>query len=195
MRSLFSKWQSRRQQKKQLRELADLSKVFNTVSKMEQSGLMAWDARSRRLFIEQPLALLMMTDSRRWHNFIQNCYLYYYYKQSQEAWQKFMQEEELAAVRRYHATASRQLTRADIERIRRARRDEIMKDDMQPPAVEGFEFFIVTPPDLHTEPPLHQQGGVGGESSPAGRLVAVGHFDPETEQMEIAPWSEVQLLL
>lgn len=193
--SLFSKWQSRRQQKKQLRELANLSKVFNTVSKMEQSGLMAWDVSSRRLFIEQPLALLMMTDSKRWHNFIQNCYLYYYYKQSQEAWQKFMLEEELAAVRRYHTTASRQLTRADVERIRRARRDEIMKDDMQPPKVEGFEFFIVSPPDLHTEPSLHQQGGVGCESSPAGRLVAVGHFDPETEQMEIAPWSEVQLLL
>jgi hypothetical protein len=70
-----------------------------------------------------------------------------------------------------------------------------MKDDMQPPAVEGFEFFVVSPPDLHTEPPLHQQEGVGGESSPAGRLVAVGHFDPETEQMEIAPWSEVQLLI
>ena len=193
--SLFSKWQSRRQQKKQLRELADLSKVFNTVSKMEQSGLMAWDARSRRLFIEQPLALLMMTDSKRWRNFIQNCYLYYYYKQSQEAWQKFMLEEELAAVRRYQSTASRQLTRADVERIRRVRRDEIMKDDMQPPKVEGFEFFIVSPPDQHAEPPLNQQGGVGGESSPAGRLVAVGHFDPETEQMEIAPWSEVQLLI
>ena len=70
------------------------------------------------------------------------------------------------------------LTRNDIDRIRRARRAEIAQSDMKPPRVEGFEFFIIR--DTTDAQP---------------DIVAVGHYDPDTEQIEMATWQEVKLLL
>jgi hypothetical protein len=120
------------------------------------------------MFIEQPLALLMMRKAERWQNFVQNLYLYTYYQQCQRAWQDYMIREELAAVRK--AAKGGELSRYDVERIRRARREEIVQSDMEAPKVEGFEFFIITPPTT---------------------LIAVGYYDPEKNAMEMAPWEEV----
>lgn len=202
---MFKHWKERKEQKRKLKELSSFASVFKTLDTMQEKGLLSWDWKSRRLFIELPLAIVMMQNAESWRNFIQNLYLWQYSKECDRAWADFMQKEELKAVREYAKKAAsvpaastagkKALTRGDIERIRTARRNEILLSDMQPPKVEGFEFFIVSPPDLHTEPPLHQQGGVGGGSSPVGQLVAVGHFDPDTERIEMATWEEVSSLL
>ena len=117
------------------------------------------------MFVEQPLALLMMRKAEMWVAFLQNLYLYTYYQQCQRAWNDYMIREELAAVRKAQKGGV-QLSRHDIERIRRQRRDEILQSDIQPPKVEGFEFFIV-------------------EKSAA--LIAVGYYDPEKDTIEMAP--------
>ena len=107
----------------------------------------------------------MMRKAEMWVAFLQNLYLYTYYQQCQRAWNDYMIREELAAVRKAQKGGV-QLSRHDIERIRRQRRDEILQSDIQPPKVEGFEFFIVgTSPDL----------------------IAVGYYDPEKDTIEMAP--------
>ena len=195
--SIISRWKERRRQKKQLRELSGIASVFKTLEQLEQSGLLAWSAKQRQLFIDDSLALLMMKDADTWQNFVQNTYLWLYYRESQAAWEAYLQKEELAAVRKFmkeshagepHGT----LSRSDIDRIRRARREEIAQGDMQPPKVEGFEFIIVAPPNLNG-----QSSMVNGQSKdqPVGIPVAVGHYSPDTERMEMATWQEVEMLL
>ena len=175
----FSK--KRREQRKKLSELKNFSSVFSTLDRLEQSGLLTFDSKSRRLFIAQSLAVLMMRNAESWVNFVNNVYQWLYYQQAQEAWNAHFLKEELAAVRRAsvgenHETV--QLSRADIERIRLAARQQVAESDMEPPKVEPFEFFIVQ-----------------DTTDAAARLIAVGYFNPETNDMELAPWSEVLPLI
>lgn len=194
-----------------------------TLGQLAEKGLLAWDGRSRRLFIDSNLALVMMAKGAdAWQTFMENVYLWLYSRLCDEAWQEFFQKEELKAVREYMAarghngdgsganaelshTEPSPLTRQDIERIRRARRDEILQSDMEPPKVEGFEFFIVSPPEslniehgtlnIDATAQNNGQSSMANGQSPVGELVAVGHYDPETKEMEMATWSEVKPLL
>ncbi len=177
--SYFSK--QRREQRKKLRELKAFASRFSTLDRLEQSGLLTFDSKSRRLFIAQSLAVLMMKDAESWVAFINNAYQWIYYQQAQEAWNGHFLKEELAAVRRAsvgenHETV--QLSRADVERIRLAARQQVAESDMEPPKVEPFEMFIVE--DTVDAKP---------------KIIAVGYFNPETNEIEIAPWSEVEPLL
>ena len=171
----------RREQRRKLKELKQFSSTFSTLDRMEQSGLLTFDSKSRRLFIAQSLAILMMKDAESWVNFITNVYQWLYYQQAQEAWNAHFLKEELAAVRKAsvgdnHETV--QLSRADVERIRLAARQQVAESDIEPPKIEPFEFFIVQ-----------------DTTDAAAKLIAVGYFNPETNDMELAPWSEIQPLL
>ena len=171
----------RREQRKKLSELKNFSSVFSTLDRLEQSGLLTFDSKSRRLFIAQSLAVLMMKDAESWVNFVNNVYLWLTYQESQRLWNDHFLKEELAAVRRAsvgdnHETV--QLSRADVERIRLAARQQVAESDIEPPKIEPFEFFIVQ-----------------DTTDTAAKLIAVGYFNPETNDMELAPWSEVEPLL
>ena len=126
-----------------------------------------------------------------------NIYNYVHFLQTQQAWDEYMQREELAAVRDAMAngqssmvngqssmansslfTFHSSLTREDIDRIRLARRQQIAFSDMEPPKVEPFEFFII---------PLSTEAKV--------EPLAVGYYDPSTGEMDVAPWDEVQSLM
>ena len=173
----FSK--EKRQQRRKLKELSNLSSVFSTISKLETTGLLVWSQKDRRLFIAQSLASLMLAKGpEAWTSFVQNIYLYHYFNQCSEAWQQYIQKEELAAVRKASEGANPPLTRSDAERIRLAARQRIMESDVQPPQVQLFEFYIIR--DSENAKP---------------DLIAVGYFDPQTSAMEIAPWDEVEPLV
>jgi hypothetical protein len=193
MKNLLKKWRQRREEKRKLRELKQLSSAFAAVERLQTGGLLSWDVKNRRLLITEPLALIFMQTAEKWQAFIQNVYLYTYHQQCAEAWEQYMQKEELAAVREAMADLERvelsadgktqkqhspNMSREDIDRIRRARRAEIVESDMQPPRVEGFEFFIVA--DTTDAQP---------------KLLAVGHFDPDTDSVEMASWEEVSRFL
>lgn len=191
--NIFKRWKERREQRRRLKELSAFASGFKTMDQMADSGLLAWNMKQRQLFIDSSLAFLMMRDARSWTNFINNVFLWQYSKECERAWADFFLKEELAAVRRYKSEhRGRVVTRADVNRIREARRAEILQTDMQQPKVEAFEFFVVAPPDLDG-----QWSTVNGQSNnaPVGRLVSVGHYDPATEQMEMALWSDVEPLL
>jgi len=175
----FSK--KRREQRRKLKELKAFSSVFSTLDRLEQSGLLVWDQKQRRLFIAQSLFVPTARDAESFVTFTQNVYLWLTYQESQRLWNDHFLKEELAAVRRAsvgdnHETV--QLSRADVERIRLAARQQVAESDIEPPKIEPFEFFIVQ-----------------DTTDAAAKLIAVGYFNPETNDMEIAPWSEVEPLL
>ena len=218
--SYFSK--KRREQRRKLRELKNFSSVFSTLDRLEQSGLLVWDQKQRRLFINQSLAVLTLLKSpEAYAATVQNLYLWTYWQQIQQVTADTMLKAELAAVRKAAAGFSPEvladgkrqsrargsqrgseegktersfrppltpprsggettspLSRADVERIRIAARQQVAESDIEPPKVDPFEMFIVE--DTVDAKP---------------RIIAVGYFNPETNDMEIAPWSEIQPLL
>lgn len=145
--------------------------------------MLSFDVKNRRLFLEQPLAMLMMSTAENWSSFMQNVFMWLYYRQCQEAWDGFILREEMQAVRhaRQHYAA---LTRADVERIKRQRRDEIADSDMEPPHIEPFEFYIIR----EVAPTDEQQ-------KPSGEVMVVGWYDGQTEELEMASWNEVKRFL
>lgn len=175
----FSK--KRREQRRKLKELQQLSGVFSTLDRLEQGGQLVWDMKQRRLFISQSLAVLMMRSAESWTAFVENTYQWLYYQQAQQAWNDHFLREELAAVRRASTGDNHQqvqLSRQDVERIRLAAREQVAESDMEPQKVEPFELFVVED-TVDTKP----------------RIIAVGYFDPETGEQEIASWETVQPLL
>ena len=198
---IFKRLNQWRKSRKQLKQLHDIGSVFHALDQLEKGGMLSFDTKNRRLFIEEPLALVMMAGgSEKWTNFIQNCFTWLYHRQCTEAWKKYILKEELDAVRvatkKYTA-----MTRADIERVRRARRDEIAQGDIEPPKVEPFEFFVVraVSNDAAAKPQPTENGESGGANKrkavPAGEILAVGHYEPETEQLELGAWEDVSLYL
>lgn len=140
--------------------------------------MLSFDHKAHRLFIAQPFAsLLMANGADGWINSIHAIYQYTYLRLSQQAWDEYMQKEELAAVREA-LSKNPKLQRNDIDRIRIARRQQIAISDMEPPKVEPFEFFIIP---LSTEDKVEP--------------LAVGYYDPNTAQMDVATWDDVAQLL
>ena len=174
---MFEKWKKRREEKRQLKELSTLASAFHTLDTMEQKGIIQWDQKQRRLFIESSLATLMLRNAKSWQAFINNCFLWLYYREQQQLTNDYFLREELEAVRkvkqaRQKGGKSKVLSRKDIMRIREARRQEILQSDIPTQKVEPFEFFII-------------KAGVPAD------IISVGHYDPETEKMELALWKDI----
>lgn len=205
--SIISYFKKRREQKRRLRQLGEIGGVFHSLDQCEEGGLVAFDKKNRRLFIEEPLAVVMMSGgAEKWQAFMHNCFTWLYYRQCSEAWEAFIRKEELAAVRK----ATKQyaaMTRADIERVRRARRTEIGESDMEPPKVEPFEFFVVREKMKDEEgaddgaamasQQTEQEKTEGAKRAavPGGEILAVGSYEPETERLEMAAWEDVAVFL
>ena len=187
---LFKKWRERREQRRKLRELSELQRVFGTLKRLENCGMIAFDQKQRRLFIEQPVAVLMMRNAASWLAFLQNTFRWLYYRQCQEAWDTFFKREELTAVRRAKRKYA-MMTRNDVERVRRARRDEIAFGDVEPPKVEPFEFFVIR----EVAAQERSDADPHALAIPAGEIMVVGWYDGETEQVEMAPWEDVKRFL
>ncbi len=191
--NLLRKWKQHRKQKKAQKQQRKLLQTWSWLEQVFQSGMLSFDYKAHRLFIAQPFASLLMTNGADgWINSIHSIYQYTYLRQAQQAWEDYIQKEELAAVREamradgkgnaeansQPSTLGSQLTRSDIERIKRSRRAEIAISDMEPPKVEPFEFFII--PDS-TEAKVEPIG--------------IGFYEPNTGEMEVATWDEVKSIL
>ncbi len=178
MKNPLKLWREHRKEKQEKKNQSNLFHTWALLEKIFQSGQLYFDKSANRLFITQPLAVLLMANGADgWINSVHNIYQYIYWKLSQQRWENLFREEELAAVR--HALAeNKDLKREDIDRIKRARRAEIALAESEPLKVEPFEFFIVPDSTKATVEPL-----------------GIGNYDPETGNMEVAPWEEVKALL
>lgn len=183
--NILKKWRERRQQKRKQRETQQTLQMWALLEKLFDAGQISFDHKAHRLFITQPIAsLLMAKGADAWVQSVHNIYNYVHFLQTQQTWDEYMQKEELAAVREAMQRPSFQggtgggLTRQDIDCIRLARRQQIALSDMEPPKVEPFEFFII---------PLSTEAKV--------EPLAVGYYDPNTGQMDVATWDEVSELV
>ena len=193
--NILKKWRERRQQKRKQRETQQTLQIWALLEKLFDAGQISFDRKAHRLFITQPVAsLLMSKGADAWVQSVHNIYNYVHFLQTQQAWEDYLQKEELAAVRdamqalgdgssrdseRSHKNRPLgELSRSDIDRIRLARRQQIAFSDMEPPKVEPFEFFII---------PLSTEAKV--------EPLAVGYYDPNTGQMDVATWDDVKALL
>ena len=193
--NILKKWRERRQQKRKQRETQQTLQMWVLLEKLFDAGQISFDRKAHRLFITQPVAsLLMSRGADAWVQSVHNIYNYVHFLQTQQAWDEYMQKEELKAVRdamqalgdgssrdseRSHKNRPLgELSRSDIDRIRIARRQQIAFSDIEPPKVEPFEFFII---------PLSTEAKV--------EPLAVGYYDPNTAQMDVATWDDVAQLL
>ena len=188
--NILKKWRERRQQKRKQRETQQTLQTWALLEKLFDAGQISFDRKAHRLFITQPVAsLLMAKGADAWVQSVHNIYNYVHFLQTQQAWDEYMQREEMKAVRDAMQAAKEHqpsavshqpssLTRQDIDRIRLARRQQIAFSDMEPPKVEPFEFFII---------PLTTEAKV--------EPLAVGYYDPNTGQMDVATWDDVKTLL
>jgi len=187
----FSK--EKREERARIKELGAFAKTFGTLEKLEQSGMLWFDEKNRRLMIEQPLALVMMKNAEAWQNFMRNAFQWQYYKQCNKAWEDYIQKEELRAVRAAIKEASaekpsRQLSLKDIDRIKRAVRGSITYDEVKAPKVEGFEFFVIK--EVATE--SQQAKTDAAEKVAGGEIKLVGSYNPKKDDIEMALWEDVQ---
>ena len=190
MFNLFTRWRERRQQKKALKAQQQTLQMWALLEKLFDAGQISFDRKAHRLFITQPVAsLLMSRGADAWVQSVHNIYNYVHFLQTQQAWDEYMQKEEMKAVRDAMQAAKEHqpsaishqpssISRSDIDRIRLARRQQIAFSDMEPPKVEPFEFFII---------PLSTEAKV--------EPLAVGYYDPATGQMDVATWDDVAQLL
>ena len=176
--NLLHRWKQHRQQKKAQKQQRKLLQTWSWLEKVFQSGMLSFDHKAHRLFIMQPFAALLLANGADgWVNSIHVIYQYTYLRLTQQAWENYMQKEELAAVREA-LSKNPKLQRIDIDRIKWSRRQEVALGDMEPPKVEPFEFLIIpNSTEASIEP------------------IAVGSYDPNTQQMEVATWEDVKLLL
>lgn len=192
MKNWFKNFKEKKAQRRKLRENGRLFEAFKTLERLEQSGLLWFDEQHRRLMIERSLAVLMMKDAKTWTQFLNGCWQWQYLRESQKAWEVYMQKEEQAAVRK----ALKQwpeMSRRDIERVKEAQRLEIAQSDMEPPKVREFEFFVIG-----ADVPADDSAGLvatAGEAVPGGRVFLVGSYGPEMNYPEMATWEEVRPLL
>ena len=190
-------WKNRRQQKRKQRETLQTIHLWAWLEKLFDGGQLSFDYEHHRLFITQPMAVLMMQNGADgWVQSVRNIYAYVHWRQTQAAFDEFIRKKEMAAVRdamqelknpKQEGTAvensklsalNSQLTRDDIDRIKRTSRQEIAFSDMPIPKTEPFEFFIIPDStDAKVEP------------------IAVGYYDPESDQMDVATWDDVRHLL
>ena len=186
--NILKKWRERRQQKRKQCETQQTLQMWALLEKLFDAGQISFDRKAHRLFITQPVASLLMSHGAdAWVQSVHNIYNYVHFLQTQQAWDEYMQKEELAAVRDAMQTTNPlpsgrsgggSLSRSDIDRIRLARRQQIAFSDMEPPKVEPFEFFII---------PLSTEAKV--------EPLAVGYYDPATGEMDVATWDDVAQLL
>ena len=188
--NILKKWRERRQQKRKQRETQQTLQMWALLEKLFDAGQISFDRKAHRLFITQPVASLLMSHGAdAWVQSVHNIYNYVHFLQTQQAWDEYMQKEEMKAVRdamqaaKEHQPSSishqpSSISRSDIDRIRIARLQQIAFSDMEPPKVEPFEFFII---------PLSTEAKV--------EPLAVGYYDPATGEMDVATWSDIAQLL
>lgn len=189
--SIIGKLFKKQDERKTLRRNA--VEVFATLERMEKKGLILWEQKERRLFIAEPLATLMIESEERWKNFLQNVGYWQMYCCQQEAWDNYMRNEELKAVRKAKKTYT-MLSKADIERIRRKRRNEITSEEVPVPEIKPFELFIIG--DSYDGPISaikKEKTDRAKESRKAeNSIIAVGEFNPTTGAFDIALWEDMQ---
>jgi len=163
-----------------LKDLHQTASVFGSLETLMTKGLLAWNQQERRLYVAEPLAIVMLgRGADYWQRFLNNTYLYLMNKLMAEAWDKHVRDEQRKAVNA-RIEQGVKVNPGELDRIRRAVREQIESDAVQPPKIEPFEFFVIND---HVE----------GDAKAA--ITYVGEYNPDTENFVMAAWDDVKLAI
>lgn len=178
----FKKILEKRKQRKTLKELAQTNAIFGTLNKLERSGLLAWNEADRRLFLSEPLAMVMLERAETWRTFLSNVNLWCHYNRVADLWQNYLLGKEMAAVRKAKM-ANPMLTDDEAVDIRINARMSIPQEEMANINLEvkSYEFFIVS-----------RATTVNAGSGAKGKIWAVGRYEPESNSIDMVPWDEIE---
>lgn len=182
---MFDFFRRKKRERNALASVKNYASAFGHLNSLRDCGLLLWQERNRRLFIMQPLAIIMMRNADSWRNFLTNCYLWQSYALMLEAHEHAIHRLEGKAIRE----AKKQfvvLTKADMERIRRSVRDEYEASNT-PAKIEPFEFYVIA--DNKNPVPRNEEQ----DAEQRGDITLVGSFNPETGQLEQVPWKELRV--
>ena len=173
----------RRSVLQQQQQLNDLNDKFKYLDNLKKSGLLSYDEKLRRLYVDETLVTLFMSTPGAWKNFMTNIFNWLFLKESSKAYTEFFLQEEIDAVRKEKKKYA-MLTRADIQRIKDARRAEIQQSDMPEIKPKPFEFFV-----------LRHELSAKEQEVPGAEILIVGDYDGENKEMSMADWQDVQKFL
>ena len=89
--NIFKKWREYRAAKRKKKELRQTSRVFGHIEQLTKSHMLIWELKDRRLFIAQPLAMVMLSrGAEAWRNFLNNVYLYHVFCLQQQQWDQYV---------------------------------------------------------------------------------------------------------
>lgn len=181
MKNPITAFLRRKRNRRLLESLQQTASIFSSFGKLEKAGLLAWNEPDRRLFIAEPLALLMLTQAEGWRNFLSNIHLWCHYNRVSDLWQGHLLGRELDAVRKAREN-NPALTEDEARAIRIAAREAVPPEEMSKidTEVKGYEFFIVA-----------NAASVNAGSGATGQILAVGRYNPDNNDVDMIPWSEI----
>lgn len=170
----------KKEQKARLTRLQNLSSAFQTLETLEKHSLLTWVQKDRRLFIALPLASVMIGRGMEgFRCFLDNVFLYHSKKEMDREYRRVLIDRERKAIKDRIATGDA-VKPGELDSIRRAVRDTLQYDDITPPRIEPFEFFVVS-------------DSIKGYSE--AEISFVGSYNPDTERVDMASWDDVQAIL
>lgn len=157
-----------------------LSRNFGTVETLEKHGLLAWVEKDKRLFIALPLASVMIARGMDgFQNFLDNVTMYHAQKELERQYRAIVRDRQREAVKKRTASGVR-VKAGELDSIRRAVVDALQPDDIAGTTLAPFDFFIIS-------------DSVEGYSQ--AEVSFVGHYNPDSGQVDMAPWSDIQQLI
>lgn len=169
--------------KKQLRELNNLSAAFAIVGEMNRRGLIHWQEKDKILLIEEQLAIVELAQGEQgFRRFLEHAAQWQNYQLLANAYEQQRIDIEAKAVREADKELGKVLTDADIQRIRLQARNDM--ETIDPNKLKGLikEFDImVIRATAKSEAQATQENGL---------LLAVGHYDGE--KLEMAMYEDVK---
>lgn len=171
----------RNKQKKQLREIRNLSILFGILDQLSKRGNIYWKEKDNILLVEERFALLKIAEGKEgFQKFLKQVATWQNYKLITAAYEQRVLEIETEAVR--HAQQDYlNLTNADIYRIRQHARttmSEIKLESLD--VIREFDIMIIRATAPSAKDATQENG----------QLLAVGHFDGT--QVEMAMYEDVK---
>lgn len=174
----------RNKQKKQLREIRNLSTMFGILDQLSKRGNIYWKEKDNILLIEERFALLKIAEGKEgFQKFLEQVATWQNYKLITAAYEQRVLEIETEAVR--HAQQDNpNLTNSDIYRIRQHARttmSEIKPETLD--VIREFDIMVIRATAPSAKDATQENG----------QLLAVGHFDGT--QVEMAMYEDVKHVL
>lgn len=170
-----------RRQKRNLREVKKLAKMFGYIEDIVQQGNIYWKEKDNILLIEERLALFKIAEGKEgFQKFLNQISAWLNFQIINAAYDKHRQETEIQAVRQAQQD-NPNLTNADITRIRQDARFNLSELPLESlDVIREFDIMIIRATAPSAKDATQENG----------QLLAVGHFDGT--QVEMAMYEDVK---